>query len=85
MQQSAVCLRIARLERNIEFLHHRLHNFTSSQTADALYARTRLYVLKRSLEVLRTDRTRKNDEKEDRPLLKRRLHVRHQQNTVVTR
>jgi hypothetical protein len=89
MQQRAICVRIARVERNIEVLHHRLHEFTPSQTADALYARTRLCVLKRSLKVLRTERDRmgKNEAREERPQPKRRLNAghRHQQDAAAAR
>ena len=55
MQHNTLHIRIARVERNIELLHHRLHSLSPSKTADALYARTRLSVLKRSLKLLRSE------------------------------
>ena len=75
MQQTTIWLRIARVESSIEFLHRRLQRLSPFQTADAMYARTRLGVLKRSLKVLRAHRERVDEKEvqEERPLRKQRV------------
>ena len=76
MQHNTLHNRIALVERSIELLHHRLHSLSPSNTADALYARTHLSVLKRSLKLLRSEygRIRKTVTME-KTLPKRRRHI----------
>jgi hypothetical protein len=57
--QDTLSVRISRIQRAIENLHFRLGTLTPSQNAETLYAKTNLYVLKRSLRALNLERAQR--------------------------
>lgn len=54
--QDTLTVRISRIQRTIETFHFRLRNLRPAQTAETLYAKTNLSVLKRSLRALDLER-----------------------------
>ena len=67
-------VRITRIERNIEFLHHRLQLIPPSRQADLQYTKTQLSVLKRCLKLLRSEHARMGKGLPvETPIRKRRL------------
>ena len=74
MHHRALRVRITRIERNIEFLHHRLQLIPPSRPADLQYTKTQLSVLKRCLKLLRSEYARVGKEMPvETPIRKRRL------------
>jgi hypothetical protein len=57
--QDTLSVRISRIQRAIDKLHVRLRTLPSSQNDESLYAKTNLYVLKRSLRALDLERHRR--------------------------
>ena len=74
MHHRALRVRITRIERNIDFLHHRLQLIPPSRPADLQYTKTQLSVLKRCLKLLRSEYARMGKASPvETPIRKRRL------------
>ena len=74
MHHRALRVRITRIERNIDFLHHRLQLIPPSRPADLQYTKTQLSVLKRCLKLLRSEYARMGKGLPvETPIRKRRL------------
>ena len=74
MHHRALRVRITQIERNIDFLHHRLQLIPPSRPADLQYTKTQLSVLKRCLKLLRSEYARMGKGLPvETPIRKRRL------------